>query len=217
LERLEILPCLCRPTADVHLLLGTPLTAVKSTIVLSADMSFSHEYQFIDGQDKNARKKTRAHVTREYYRERRWQQINAFKTGEEPGALHEPPKCPFVVSVTKLGPETNDPPDAKPRKGSHGSKTHSNRPSSSKQSSKYSQSTEDAKETTSHSSKYYQSTEDAKETTSQSLVKASPMTILGAGRVDPFQTFPIEATRDIHQLVDHCMCHQAVPFLVFAH
>jgi hypothetical protein len=161
-------------------------------------MSFSHEYQFIDGQDKNARKKTRAHVTREYYRERRWQQINAFKTGEEPGAFHEPPKCPFVVSVTKLDPESIDPPDAKPRKGSYGSKSHSNRSSSSKT-----------------CPKPHQSIEVAKETTSQSLVKASPMTFLGAGRVDPFQTFPIEATRDIHQLVDHCMCYRAVSFLVF--
>lgn len=46
------------------------------------------------------------------------------------------------------------------------------------------------------------------------LVKASPMTILGAGRVDPFQTFPIEATRDIHQLVDHCIRYRTVLFLV---
>src|SRR2546423_8929327 len=150
-------------------------------------MSFSHEYQFIDGQDKNARKKTRAHVTREYYRERRWQQTNAFKLGEEPSALHEPPKSAFVVSVIRLGPKSNDTTDAKQRKAGYGSKRSGNECPSSKM-----------------SSKSYKPLEDGREPTNQSLVKASPISILGAGRVDPFQTFPIEATRDIHQLVDHC-------------
>ena len=169
-------------------MLGASFAALKVAVALSAEMSFSHEYQFIDGQDKNARKKTRAHVTREYYRERRWQQINAFKSGDEPGASHEPPTSAFVVSITKLGPDNNDTPDAKHRKGGAGSKISRNRCPYSKA-----------------SSKPYQSIEDGEETTSQCLVKASPMTMLGAGRVDPFQTFPIEATRDIHQLVDHCM------------
>jgi hypothetical protein len=160
----------------------------KAAGVLSAEMSFSHEYQFIDGQDKNSRKKTRAHVTREYYRERRWQQINAFKIREEPGPVQEPPKSAFVVSVTKLGLDTHDTSDAKPRKGSHGSKTSGNRWPYAKA-----------------YLKPHELIEDETETASKSLVKASPVTILGAGRVDPFQTFPIEATQDIHQLVDHCM------------
>jgi hypothetical protein len=166
-------------------------------------MSFSHEYQFIDGQDKNARKKTRAHVTREYYRERRWQQTNSFKSGEGPGVVHEPPKCPFVVSVTKLGQESNDPADAKPRKGSYGSYGSYGSKGSSRPCS-----------TSNPSSKPYQSLEDAPEMATQSLVKASPVTILGAGRVDPFQTFPIEATQDIHQLVDHCIYYWAALFLL---
>lgn len=156
-------------------------------------MSFPHEYQFIDGQDKNARKKTRAHVTREYYRERRWQQINAFKSGEEPGTFQEPPKSNFVVTVTKLGQNGLDTSEIKHKKGSRGGKSSANRCPPSKA-----------------YSKHYQSIEDGKETASQSLVKASPMTILGAGRVDPFQTFPIEASRDIHHLVDHCMYHWTV-------
>lgn len=153
-------------------------------------MSFSHEYQFIDGQDKNARKKTRAHVTREYYRERRWLQINALKSREEAGVFQEPPKCPFVVSVTKLGAESTEAPNVKQRKGNYGNKNAGSRSSSSNLSSKPDH-----------------SIEDAQEIANQSLVKASPVTILGAGRVDPFQTFPIEATRDIHQLVDHCMLY----------
>jgi hypothetical protein len=49
--------------------------------------------------------------------------------------------------------------------------------------------------------------------TSRALVKASPTTILGAGRVDPFQTFPIEATRDTHLLIDHCMCYRAASLM----
>jgi hypothetical protein len=151
-------------------------------------MSFPHEYQFIDGQDKNARKKTRAHVTREYYRERRWQQINAFKSGEAPPPIHEPPKSNFVVTVTRLGPDGLDTSETKHRKGGYGSKSGGNRRPSSKE-----------------YSKPYQSIEGGKETACQSLVKASPITMLGAGRVDPFQTFPIDTTRDIHHLVDHCM------------
>jgi hypothetical protein len=156
-------------------------------------MSFPHEYQFIDGQDKNARKKTRAHVTREYYRERRWQQINAFKTGEEPSTPHEPPKSSFVVTVTKLGQDGLDTPEIKHKKGSYVSKGSANRCPPSK----------------AHS-KPHQSIEEGKETASKSLVKTSPITILGAGRVDPFQTFPIDATQDIHQLVDHCMYYWTV-------
>ena len=157
-------------------------------------MAFSHEYQFIDGQDKNARKKTRAHVTREYYRERRWQQINAFKSGEEPSVLHQPPKPAFVVSVAKLAQDINDDvPSSKQRKESYASKSTGFRYPDSKA-----------------ISKPYQSIEGGTETTGRSEVKVSPMTVLGAGRVDPFQTFPIEATRDIHQLVDHCWCCSAV-------
>ena len=175
-----------------QLLLRVQITAITSALLFSAEMSFPHEYQFIDGQDKNARKKTRAHVTREYYRERRWQQINAFKSGEEPGTFHEPPKSNFVVTVTRLGQDSLDNPEIKHRKGGHGSKASGTRRPSSKE-----------------YSKPCQPIEDGKETACQSLVKASPITILGAGRVDPFQTFPIEATQDIHQLVDHCMCYWA--------
>lgn len=176
------------------MLLEASLNALQTAVVLSADMSFSHEYQFIDGQDKNTRKKTRAHVTREYYRERRWQQTNAFKSREEPGVFHEPPKCPFVVSVTKLGAESTEVPNVKQRKGGYGNKNGARlKPSPTLSSTPPSQPD--------------RSTGDAQETANQSLIKASPVTILGAGRVDPFQTFPIEATRDIHQLVDHCMCY----------
>jgi hypothetical protein len=190
------MPCLDKSTTHVQFLLRASLTAAEPAAGLSAEMSFSHEYQFIDGQDKNARKKTRAHVTREYYRERRWQQINAFKSGEEPGALHAPPKCPFVVSVIKLGQDSDDSPDANNRNGSYGSKSSGNRCSYSKP-----------------YSKPCQFVEEGEEMTSRALVKASPTTILGAGRVDPFQTFPIEATRDTHLLIDHCMCYRAASLM----
>ena len=176
------------------------MNSARFAVVLTADMSFSHEYQFIDGQDKNARKKTRAHVTREYYRERRWQQINAFKSGEERTILLEPPKPAFVVSVVKLGQDSKDDfPNSKHRKGGNGS--HESK--SSGNWCPY--------------SKPYQSIEDETETAGQAMVKASPITILGAGRVDPFQTFPIEATRDIHQLVDHCVCYWPVSSVMFSH
>ena len=36
------------------------------------------------------------------------------------------------------------------------------------------------------------------------LQRASVHTLLGAGRVDPFRSYPIDANRDDHQLVDYC-------------
>jgi hypothetical protein len=168
------------------------LNALQTAVVLSGNMSFSHEYQFIDGQDKNARKKTRAHVTREYYRERRWQQINPLKSSDEPDVSREPPNRPFVVLVTKLGPGSTEALNVERRKGGYDRrKTGGTRCPPSKLSSKPDS-----------------SMEDVQETASEALVKASPVTMLGAGRVDPFQTFPIEATRDIHQFVDHCRRYQ---------
>ena len=35
----------------------------------------------------------------------------------------------------------------------------------------------------------------------------SARTLLGAGRIDPFQTFPVQADRSLSELVDHCMLH----------
>lgn len=33
-----------------------------------------------------------------------------------------------------------------------------------------------------------------------------PITMLGAGRVDPFDTYPAKARPDTHELLDHCKC-----------
>ena len=38
----------------------------------------------------------------------------------------------------------------------------------------------------------------------QPHVWARPQAILGAGRIDPFQSYPIQATQHTHKLVDHC-------------
>lgn len=39
---------------------------------------------------------------------------------------------------------------------------------------------------------------------SQYQPQISPQTILGAGRVDPFQSFPLETQGYMHNLIDHC-------------
>lgn len=37
--------------------------------------------------------------------------------------------------------------------------------------------------------------------------KDHPATVLGAGRVDPFEVYPVEAQPYMHDLLDHCMYH----------
>jgi hypothetical protein len=49
---------------------------------------------------------------------------------------------------------------------------------------------------------------------SQHWQRISPQTILGAGRVDPFQSYPIYAQPYMHNLIDHCKSlHFTVLFL----
>jgi hypothetical protein len=43
---------------------------------------------------------------------------------------------------------------------------------------------------------------------SQAQGRISPLTILGAGRIDPFQSYPIKTQPYMHQLVDHCKLSQ---------
>jgi hypothetical protein len=133
------------------------------------EQRFQREFQFIDGQDKGGRKKSRVHVTKEFYRERRWHQIHS-TTNEAhrwPKPI-PPPKPKFVVSVTKLDNDcgekdarrTDSKADARPpRKLSH---------------------------------------------MDSQLALRSLFSPLGAGRVDPFETYPIQTTLDMHHLVDHC-------------
>lgn len=146
---------------------------------------FQRQFEFVDGQDKNSRKKTRVHVTREHYRERRWQQVNALKAAKtEPSVTPEPPKPEFVVSVTKLNHDRNVSSKAK----------DGGAPPSTKRAEHWDQ----------HSRCH------GRNGTSTTLVQkpsmnSSPMTFLGAGRIDPFSTYPIDATPEVHRLIDHCM------------
>ena len=144
---------------------------------------FQRQFEFVDGQDKNSRKKTRVHVTREHYRERRWQQVNALKAAKtEPDVSPEPPKPEFVVSVTKLNHDRNE--SLKARDGAS--------PPDKK--------LEHWKQ---HSRSYVRNRTSTASVQKPSMTP-SPITFLGAGRIDPFSTYPIDATPDVHQLVDHC-------------
>ena len=153
---------------------------------MSSDNSgkkFYKEFQFIDAKDKSARKKSRTHVTKEYYRERRWKQVNAQGGAEIPLRERKSQAKPdFVVSVIKLeGPQ--------PRSSSTGSLALVRRTSSRALSNEIEQLTGVSDSTW-----------------------PSPHTVLGAGRVDPFQTYPIEPTWEVHQLVDHY--HFVIPSLL---
>lgn len=64
---------------------------------------YHKEFQFIDAKDKSARKKSRTHVTKEYYRERRWKQVHTDGDSKSPSPkVKELSRPEFVVTVTKL-------------------------------------------------------------------------------------------------------------------
>jgi hypothetical protein len=64
---------------------------------------FHKEFQFIDAKDKSARKKSRTHVTKEFYREQRWKQVHTDGDSKSPSTkIKELPRPEFVVTVTKL-------------------------------------------------------------------------------------------------------------------
>lgn len=44
-----------------------------------------------------------------------------------------------------------------------------------------------------------------------------PATLLGAGRVDPFGVYPVEAQPYMHDLLDHCMCCSLTALLASLH
>lgn len=147
------------------------------------------EFEFIDAKDKSARKKSRAHVTKEYYRERRWQQIQSHSDSKSPSPKVKGETRPdFVVSVTKL--------DAlrQPHGSTRGSTAVTRKISTRK----------------SITNGQHSPLAGVSDST-----WSSPKTLLGAGRVDPFQTYPIESTWEVHQLVDHY--HFVIPSLLHRH
>jgi hypothetical protein len=150
---------------------------------------YHKEFQFIDAKDKTARKKSRTHVTKEYYRERRWKQIHMHSDSKSPSPDTNGHSRPdFVVSVTKLEALQH------PQRGASGSVATIKR--------------KIPRKTTTNGSQL-------PFTVVPELTWPSPLTVLGAGRVDPFQTYPIDSTWEIHQLVDHY--HFVIPSLLHKH
>lgn len=149
------------------------------------DEPFHREFQFIDSQEKPeaARQKTRKHVTKEFYREKRYLQFHSQESHALPFSNSRPHSVPeFVVSVTTL----NEPPtdSREPRVTSDdGAIEHS----SDQNESSATEQGQRPNDVTDHDSG-----------------QSSPVSLLGAGRVDPFRSYPIEATGDVHELVDHC-------------
>lgn len=143
---------------------------------------FQKNFEFIDGQDKSSRKKTRVHVTREHYRERRWQQTNALKAEKtEQRAVEEPLKAEFVISVTNFSQSRDDSSTigaGLSRPGSQAAEVRLQR---------------------------YHHPGTSMTFSGRHTSRPSPLTPLSAARSDPFQTFPITATPQVHRLVDHCM------------
>src|SRR5271154_5659788 len=150
--------------SDVSLTVMTSPHSDNAAQKSMPEQRFQREFQFIDGQDKGGRKKSRVHVTKEFYRERRWHQIHSSTVeAHRRPKLISPPKPEFIVSVTKLDNDygekdaqrTNSKADARPRPHA-GKLSHSD----------------------------------------GQLALRSLFSPLGAGRVDPFQTYPIETTTD---------------------
>ena len=147
---------------------------------------FQHKFEFINSKDKSARKKSRTHITKEYYRERRYTQSHAHRSNAIPfiQKIQEPQKPKFVVSVTKLG--------ALDGHRVLREDTAVDLPSVAC-SLQVSNGAED------QACSQHQIPKSSVVATYSSL-----RSLLGAGRVDPFQTYPVEATWTSHQLVDHC-------------
>jgi hypothetical protein len=150
---------------------------------------YHKEFQFIDAKDKSARKKSRTHVTKEYYRERRWKLVHTLDDEKSPSPeVKELSRPEFVVTVTKL--ETL----RQARNHEPVLTTLTRRKSSTKSGNSGLQ---------------------LPFTDVPDSPWPSPVTVLGAGRVDPFSSYPIASTWEIHQLVDHY--HFVIPSLLHRH
>lgn len=137
--------------------------------------TFERQYEFINAQDARSQRLQRVHVTLEYNRERRWRQVNDLKA-EIRRTGEDTPKD-FVVSVSRLEPE---------------------QPTSTLRSSNQS--------SFAHSQLAFLSTANDVQEVHDDVVwrPPCPRSHLGAGRVDPFNSCHIDASKEVHQPVDNC-------------
>lgn len=127
-------------------------------------------------------------MTKEYYRERRWKQVHTHGDSKSPSfEVKELSRPEFVVTVTKL--ETLQQP-------------HSHTSVSTVLTRR-----KPSRDSISDLPLPFKGIPDS--------AWPSPVTVLGAGRVDPFSSYPIVSTWEIHQLVDHY--HFVVPSLLHKH
>jgi Fungal specific transcription factor domain len=156
---------------------------------------YHKEFQFIDAKDKSGRKKSRTHVTKEFYRERRWKQVYKHEASKSPSPEEKSLARPdFVVSVITLDKLQQA------QSNTSGSAALERRKSP---------------KAPSHKLDEIKSRLQLPRTGVPDSTWPSPRSLLGAGRLDPFQTYPIESTWEVHQLVDHY--HFVIPSLLHKH
>lgn len=149
-------------------------------------------FEFISYSSKNNKSKIRRHLALQQHRKRRWQEY-----GEK-----------YVFGADIPGPNLTD--------GTDQSQSHMTRldikvwcpPSISKNKAKPSYKSSKGS-TIKRVSKLenVRLRENLARSTFNVTQTTSSRNILGEGRLDPFQVYPIKATSEVHLLVDHCNSH----------
>ena len=170
------------------------VTAVESTAPIMAragpdpkpEKAFHRRFQFVEGLGGSASvKKTRSHVTREFYREQRHNDMNQ-STKSAPFTRAEPiNQSKFEIQVLEFDKKKGGRKDNKSQ--------HRQSPSSD-------ESSEEALQVS-----VVESSADVilGTTTLAEHRLPSVSTILGAGRIDPFDSFPVKSTYEVAELVDY--------------
>ena len=126
---------------------------------------YRRDLRFVNFRDQDSREISRRHVTREFYREKRWHEAHGatISAQDDEDLVSDELTPEFVISVIRLGP----------RKKRH--RKASEKPN----------------------------VPEHMEEAVDDDAALGPTTSLGAGRLDPFSSYPIPADSAVHQLVDH--------------
>ena len=164
---------------------STPIMA-RAGIDPKPEKAFLRRFQFVEGLGGSASvKKTRSHVTREFYREQRHNDMNQ-STKSAPFTRTEPiNQSKFEIQVLEFDKKKDGRKESKSQ--------HRRSPSAEEPSEEFLQVSAAA-----NSAHGFLGT-----TTLAKQRLPSVSTILGAGRIDPFDSFPVKSTYEVAELVDY--------------
>ena len=161
----------------------TTVSPTCTVVGPNVEKAFNRRFQFVDGLGGNAAvKKTRSHVTREFYREQRYNDMHA--SGSKPAPFYRSspvPKSKFVVQVLDF--------------------KETSQQNVSRLDQHHNESSNDELVSITPSGKGFK---DPSQRTKGVLPHSSPVqTCLGSGRRDPFDSLPVRGTYEVAELVDY--------------